>query len=542
MAKMKLHEALAKALADNGVAPLFGVVGDANAYLVDAYLRQFGGRYVAAANENGAVLAGIGAAMVSGGTGFATVTHGPALTNCVTALAEAVRSFTPLVLLCGDTPVADRENLQNIDQREVVTAAGAGFEQMRSPETAVADLARAVRRARAERRPVAFNMPADMLWANVEYEPVSWSGPDLAPSRLDGEALDNAIGIIASARRPIVLAGRGAIDAASRAALIRLARRIEAPLATTMRAKDLFRGEDHCLGVFGTVSTPQASEAILAADCVIAFGAGLNFHTTAQGSFIKGKRVIQVADRAEDLGRGAVADVPILGLPKDVAETFLHWLDEAEIPASGFTRELPQQGLDVPPPAAATGHREGTVDFLPTLARLDALLPADRILVTDAGRWMVRSYGLLTAPAPQDRVTSASFGSIGLGMGSAIGAAAVRPDRPTVLFCGDGGFMLGNLAEFNTAVREKLDMIVVVFNDGSYGAEHIQLTQKQMDPGISLFDWPALAPLAEALGGAGVEVRSSADLDRLPDVIAARDRSKPLLIDVKTDPDHVAMW
>jgi acetolactate synthase I/II/III large subunit len=539
---MKLYEALAKALADSRAAPLFGVVGDANAYLVDAYVRQHGGRYVAAANENGAVLMGIGAAMVSAGTGFATVTHGPALTNCVTALAEGVRSFTPLVLLCGDTPVADRENLQNIDQREVVTAAGAGFEQMRSPDTALADLARAVRRARSERRPVAFNMPADMLWAGVDYEAVPWSVPEIAPSRPEGEALDNAIGIIASARRPIVLAGRGAIDDGSRAALLRLARRIEAPVATTMRAKDLFRGEDHCLGVFGTVSTPQATEVIMTADCVIAFGAGLNFHTMAQGAFTKGKRIIQVADRAEDLGRGAVADVPILGSPKDVADTFVHWLDEAEISGSGFTRQLPQQGLDVPPKSAATLHREGTVDFLPTLAHLDSILPADRILATDAGRWMVRSYGLLTAPAPQDRVTSASFGSIGLGMGSAIGAAAARPDRPTVLFCGDGGFMLGNLAEFNTAVREKLDIVVVVFNDGCYGAEHVQLTQKQIDPGISLFDWPALAPLAVALGGVGVEVRSIADLDGLEAVVSDRDRTRPLLIDVKIDPDHVAMW
>lgn len=540
--RMKLHQALAKTLAENGVAPLFGLVGDANAYLVDAFVRQEKGHYVATNNENGAVLAAIGAAMVSGRTGFATVTHGPALTNCVTALAEGARSFTPMVLLCGDTNIADRENLQNIDQRDVVLASGAGFEQLRTAESGLEDLARAVRRAHIERRPIAFNMPANLLWADVEYTPVSWFVPTLASTQLEGDALDNAVGMIASARRPIVLAGRGAIDDDTRASLLRLARRIEAPLATTMRARNLFRGEDHALGVFGTVSTPQAIDAIMSADCIIAFGAGLNFHTTMHGSYLAGKRVIQVADRADDLGRGAVVDLPILGRSKDVADTLVHWLDEAEIEGSGFTRDLPAQGLDIPVTPAPKAMRPGTVDFLPMLARLDAILPAERTLVTDAGRWMVRSYGTLTAPGPRDHVTSASFGSIGLGMGTAIGAAAARPDRSTILFCGDGGFMLGNLAEFHTAVREKMDMIVVVFDDGSYGAEHIQLVEKQIDPLVSLFNWPDFVTVAEAMGGAGFKVSAESDIEGLQDVIDNRDRTRPLLINVKLDPEHVAMW
>lgn len=539
---MKVHAALAQALVDGDVNLMFGVVGDANAYMVDAYARSGKGRYVALANENGAVLAAIGAACLSGTPGFATVTHGPALTNCVTSLAEGVRSNTPIVLLCGDTPVADRENLQNIDQKAVILSSGAGFEQMRSPATAVQDLGRAVRRAISERRPVAFNMPADFQWDEVDYTPVSWTVPTLPKVEVAGDALDNAIGIIAAARRPVVLAGRGAIDPASRAALLALARRIEAPLATTMRAKNLFAGEDHVLGVYGTVSTPAATEAIMQADCLIAFGASLNFHTAAQGSFLDGKRVIQVADRAGDLGANAVPDVPVLGQPADVAGTFLHWLDEAEIPGSGFTRDLPTTGLDQPVVTAERDIAEGCVDFLTTLDRLNTLLPQDRTLVTDAGRWMVRSYGLLTAPGPRDHVTSASFGSIGLGMATAIGAAAVRPDRPTLMFCGDGGFMLGNLAEFNTAVREQMDMICVVFNDGSYGAEHIQFRDKQLDPAITLFNWPSFVDVARALGGDGITIQSAADLDALPARIESRDRKSPLLIDVRLDPDRMTMW
>ncbi|WP_288929078.1 thiamine pyrophosphate-binding protein [uncultured Maritimibacter sp.] len=535
-----LFAGLARSLAAHGVTHLFGVVGDANAYFVDAYARLDGTHYVTAANENGAVLMAIGAAMLTGEVGFCTVTHGPALTNCVTALAEGVRSHTPIVLLCGDTPVHDRENLQNIDQKAVVLSSGAGFEQMRSPQTALGDLARAVRRAKAERRPIAFNMPADFQWSDVDDHDVSWDVPALPKTEIAGDALDNAVGMIAAARRPVVLAGRGAIDA--RDALLALARRIEAPVATTMRAKNLFRGEDHALGVCGTVSTPQATDTIMGADCIIAFGASLNFHTTAQGAFVKNKRVIQIADRACDLGTGAVADVSILGDPASVADTFQYWIDEADIPGSGFTNDLPDQGLDMPPPTTATTPRDGSVDFLTTLARLNDILPSDRTLVTDAGRWMVKSYGLLTAPGPRDHVTSASFGAIGLGLATAVGAGVMRPDRPTVLFCGDGGFMLGNLAEFHSAVRAGLDLIVVLFNDGSYGAEHIQFRDKQLDPSITLFDWPEFTTVARALGGDGVAIRCAGDLDALPAALENRPRTAPFLIDVHLDPDFVAMW
>jgi acetolactate synthase-1/2/3 large subunit len=103
--------------------------------------------------------------------------------------------------------------------------------------------------------------------------------------------------------------------------------------------------------------------------------------------------------------------------------------------------------------------------------------------------------------------------------------------------CGDGGFMLGGLVEFNTAVRHGLDMIVIVCNDSGYGAEHIQFRNKNMDPSLALFAWPEFADVARALGGDGVTVRNAADL---PNAEAAiRNRTRPLLIELKCDPDHM---
>ena len=164
MSSKTTHEILAQSLAAHEVRHLFGLVGDANLFLVDAFQRGNSGQYVACHHESNAVLAALGYAQVSGRVGVATITHGPALTNVVTALVEGVRGCIPMVLLCGDTPPGDLEHLQRIGQREVVAATGAGFVEMRSPETAATDLARAFRQAALERRPVVFNMRVDLMW------------------------------------------------------------------------------------------------------------------------------------------------------------------------------------------------------------------------------------------------------------------------------------------------------------------------------------------------------------------------------------------
>jgi len=539
MARVKVYQALARALAETNGGPLFGLVGDANLYMVDSFVREHGGRYFGAANEGGATLMALGYAAVSGKVGLATVTHGPAVTNTLTALVEGVKSFTPIVLLCGDTNAADRENLQNVAQRDVILATGAGFEQLRAASTAVTDLARAIRRAAVERRPVALNIPTDLQHELVEHETSALLAPLSPPSVTPtGDDLDNAVGIIAAAKRPIVLAGRGASDEGSRDALLRLAERIEAPVATTLRARGLFGAADHNLGIFGTLSAPAAVEAILKSDCVICFGASLTSYTSSNGSFLQGKRVVQVSPVGDDLGRNHVPDVGLVGSAAATVDAIIHWLDEAEIPPSGFRAELPKQGLTAQP--ASKANAEGRLDFIETLARLNEILPSERTLVVDAGRFMVKTLQYIDAPSPRHMVHTASFGSIGLGMGYAIGAAAAAPDRSTVLFVGDGGFMLGGLAEFNTAVRHGTNLIVVLCNDGSYGAEHVQLRAKQMDPGLVLFDWPDFAPLAEALGGRGLTVRTVADLDHVAAAIKAG--GKPLLIELKLDPDAMPMF
>jgi len=167
------------------------------------------------------------------------------------------------------------------------------------------------------------------------------------------------------------------------------------------------------------------------------------------------------------------------------------------------------------------------------------VIDPDRILVTDTGRFLIDAWRIVSVQDPQSWVYTVNTGTIGLGVGEAIGASFAHPGRQTLLVTGDGGFMLDGLNEFSSAVRAGANLIVILCNDGSYGAEHIQFRSKQMDPSISLFDWPDFAPVAEAMGAAGVTVRSAADLDAA--VEAIRSNRRPLLIDLKLDPDNMPM-
>lgn len=534
---MKVHAAIAQALKDNGFTDMFGLIGDANLYVADHFVRHCNGRFVSSANECGAALMALGFTEASGKLGLACVTHGAALTNTLTALTHGAKARTPMLLICGDTAIEDRENFQNIAQQAHVAATGAGFEQLRSPLTIAADISACVRRAWAERRPIVLNMPVEFQWLDTEYEAAPYRKPSTRIVVPESNDLDDAIGIIAAARRPFILAGRGAVDDESRAAILRLATRLEAPVATTLRAKNLFKGEPFDLGICGTLSQDAAIDAIMGSDCIIAFGASLNPYTLSKGTFAKGKRIVHVDIDPAQLGRHITPDAGLVGDAGLTADLILKWLDEAEIPGSGARTVELADVLSVPAAHSADQAATERVSMELVVERLNTLFPQERLVVTDGGRFLAEPWKNLQVSHPKDFLITLALGSIGLGMGYAIGAATAHPHRPVLHVTGDGGFVLGGLQEFNTAVRHGLDIVTVICNDSAYGAEHIQFRRKDMDPALSTFEWPEFADVADALGGKGYTVRTVADLEIALDGVAKRDR--PVLIDVKLDPDNM---
>lgn len=171
------------------------------------------------------------------------------------------------------------------------------------------------------------------------------------------------------------------------------------------------------------------------------------------------------------------------------------------------------------------------------LDRLDEALPENRIMLTDGGRYITEVWCRVSVPDPNSFHMTDNFAAIGQGMQQAIGAAHGDPTRPVVLFMGDGGFMMGGANEFNTAVRTNRDLIVIICNDSAYGAEHIQMLDRQMDPSLTEFNWPSFAEVAKSMGGEGVEVTSPDDLEKAIEAINAR--KGPIIVDLKLDPNKV---
>ena len=535
------HDAVAQALVDHGVDTVFGVLGDGNLFSGENLQRQHDVNLVGATHEANAVCMAEGWAKATGRLGVATVTHGPGLTNTITALVEGVKNETPMLLVAGDTPVENEQHLQNLDQHALVVATGAGFQPVRNVETIAEDVSTAVRRAHAERRPIVVNVPLNIEWDEVDYEPrPALNSPPvrLAP---DPDQLESALGIIASSARPVILAGRGAVLSGAREVLIELGDALGAPLATSLLGTGFFSDQPFNLGIHGTLSHEIAGETLAMADCLIVFGASLNFFTTDYQSLLAGKRVVHVNLDPSHIDRHATVAAGVVGDATVVAEAMIALLKEAEHQPSSFrTADLEKklQEFDLSDSYEDKSY-DGAVDPRTLTRQLDAGLPQDRQVVVDAGRFMLDAL-TMSVPNPRDLVTSHGFGAIGLGMSTAIGAAVAHPTRPTVLCIGDGGYMMGGLTELSTAVHLGLDLIVIVYNDGSYGAEHIQLVTKGMDPAASLHEWPDFCAVAESMGCDTAKIASLDDIDAALEVVKNRQPGRPVLIEASTDPDVVS--
>ena len=542
---MKVHEAIARALHDLGVNHLFGVMGDANLYVVDSYVRNHSGTYIKATHEANAVLMALGYARVSGRVGAATITHGPALTNALTALVEGVRTSAPIVLLAGDTPAVDKEHNQNLDQRRFIEAAGAGYELFRSPQTLIEDLERSYLRALQELRPIVFNMPVQFQWEDTAYrKPRRYLAEQrgVIPSSND---MDHAIGMIASSHAPVVLGGRGVAFSKKPDAVQAFAQRVGAPTATTLRAKGLFADDPFNLGVCGTVSDELATEILGESDCIISFGASFNRYTAALGGFTRNKRIIQVNQLPAHIGRYAKADVGLIGDPGLTAEAMMQWLDTAEIPDAGrrtdelrtrISRNRTQKKADI------TATSPGRLDIFQAMRWVDEKVDADRIFVTDTGRFLAAAWPNINVSAIGNYVDTIGCSSIGLGVGVAIGCSVAAPEQTTLLVVGDGGLAMGGLAELSTVARENLNLVVVVCNDQAYGAEYVQFKARDMDAGLSVNDWLDFTAMARVLGIPAVRLdgnEAEAQVEQL--IEEQKSDGGPLLIEIMVDPETMPL-
>ena len=538
-------DVIAGDLARYGARRCFALLGTAN-FKISHALVQAGVELISARHECNAASMADAYAKASGELTLVSVHSGPGLTNALTGIGEAAKSRTPLVVLAGDVPSGAVKNNFYIEQADMVRAVGAVPERLHTPGTAREDALRAVTRALRERQTVVLSLPLD-----VQHAPLASNLPPLelppAGGRLhpDPRAVKELADALAGAERPLILGGRGAVISDAEATLIALAERSGALLATSVCGHGLFSGNPWSLGISGGFSSPIADALIADSDCIIAFGASLTQWTTKRGKLIAaGAIVAQVDVEVAKLGYQMPVQVAVHGDAKATAEVLLAELDRRGVPTRSGRRDAAMRERI----RAGDNHHyphpdESSRDFVDprTLSKaVDAILPADRVVASDSGHFCGWVPRYLRVPNARASCLSHSFQSVGLGLPSAIGLAVANPSKLAVLGTGDGGFLM-SMADLETAIRLRLRLCILVYNDSSYAAEVHYFRRQGYSIDIVQFPETDFAAIARGFGARGTTVRTLADLDSVKAWVA-EGAPGVFVIDGKINPDLEADW
>lgn len=521
---MKLNGAaiLIECLIEQGVGTVFGFPGGAVLPIYDElYKRQDRIHHVLTAHEQHAGHAADGYARASGKTGVCIATSGPGATNLVTPIATAYMDSTPIVFITGNVP----QSLMGTDSFQEADISGMTMPVTKHNYlvTRVDKLADIVREAfyiasSGRPGPVLIDIPKDVQIAETEYEPAS--GAQLIPKlsmkhptaqlRPEGEALERykvkaaprleqAAKLIAEAQKPLIYCGGGVILSGAESELLAFADRVDAPVVSTLMGLGAVPADNpRMLGMLGMHGTHAANIAMQRCDLLIAVG--VRFSDRALGNaatFAAQAKVLHIdIDRAE--------------INKNVSTT-LHITGDARVVLDLLLPRVEQKDNTQWMQQARSMMEEYLSDELfeprKILRQMAAIAP-DITVATDVGQhqmWTAQHFPFLH---PRQLITSGGLGTMGFGLGAAMGAAASDPQgKPVALITGDGSFRM-NLTELSTIGYYNIPVIVVIFNNGTLGMVRQWQTlffghrysQTTLDRG------PDFMKLAEAYGLSGTRV------------------------------------
>ena len=505
MTEIKTYQALAKAFVDEGTTAHFTLLGDGNMHFGTSMARDFGIETIHARHEHCAISMAMGYARTTGEVGVSSVTLGPGFTQITTALTAAVRSRTPLVILVGDKASYELWNIQDFAQAPMVQACGAHHIEIRSLESAHDAVRNAFYVARYERRPVVLTVPADLIMKPFPqtraYVPSHVAVPQLDPVLPHPHAIEQAAVAIRQARKPIIIAGRGAISDEAAHQTRRVAQQSGALLATTLLANGLFDGDPYSIGIAGGFSNEIARELFAESDLVIAVGASLSHHTMDGGKLFPNARVIQIDTSPQGISQGLKA--ADLHVQADSAIALAALADRLESDGAKLTGlrtdEMKKRIIEGTPDNAEYPVPPLTVDPRKAVAEINQVIPKDWNIVGGSGHSFFFSVAYLRGREPKHYLAIREFGAIGSSLSYAIGVATARKDGGVVLFDGDGGTLM-HVQELETIRRHGLRLLIVVLNDGAYGTEVHKLNAEGVDPGECIFGRADFAAIAKGFG------------------------------------------
>lgn len=522
-------EIIIECLKEQGVDTVFGYPGGTILNVYDAlYKHSDEIHHVLTSHEQGASHAADGYARATGRVGVCMATSGPGATNLVTGIATAHMDSIPMVAITANvaTGLLGRDSFQEIDIAGVVMP----ITKYSMIVKDIHDLAPAIRRAftiaqSGRPGPVLVDVTKDVTAAVTEY---TYQEPTpIAPytAEMLESDLDQAAKLISEAEKPFIFVGGGAITSGAAEELRKFAHIINSPVTDSLMGKGAFSGEDELYtGMLGMHGTKTSNLGVTKCDLLITVGARFSDRVTGNtAKFAQNAKIIQIDVDAAEINKNIKVDCSIIGDVKEVLKELnkkIHpknhdaWVKEVEDMKAKYPLKYNQEGLTGPY----------------VIEELYRVTKGDAIVVTDVGQHQMWTMQFYKFEKPQRLLTSGGLGTMGYGLGAAIGGCIANGRKRTVLFTGDGSFGM-NLNEMATAVSQNLPLTIVVMNNDVLGMvrqwqtifydchySHTTLDRRT--------DFPALAA---AFGAKGVSAHTMEELKKALD--EADQSDGPVLID-----------
>ena len=536
--KLTGAEILCESLTKLGVQHIFGYPGGAILPVYDA-LGKSKLHHILVRHEQGATHMADGYARASGGVGVAMATSGPGATNMVTGIATAMLDSSPVVCITGQvsSKLLGSDAFQEID----ITGITMPITKHNVVVSRAEDIARTLREAfiianTGRPGPVLVDVTKDAQQAACEFD---WeaSAPKLPQKRIrndhNQEEFDRAVELLNTAKRPVILAGRGIMLSGAMRAFEQFVRTCNIPVAMTLLGIGCFPASDPMnLGMMGMHGEAWVNHAIQESDLLIAVGMRFDDRVTGDlRTYAKGARKIHIEiDRAE-INKNVKVDAALIGDARETLEKLVPhivnpdrgpWLEHIkELKGDSAVRDI--QSL----PDNGHLYAAHVINDLWKETRGEA------IVVTDVGQHQMWEAQYYHHNQPRTLITSGGLGTMGFALPAAIGAKFAKPDSEVWVVVGDGGFQM-TMCELATIVQEKINIKIAIINNGYLGMvrqwqEFFYDKRYVATPLVA----PDFAALANAFGIRGERITSRADV--LPTIRSARESNETVLIDFRVE-------
>ena len=460
-------EIIIECLKEQGVDTVFGYPGGAILNVYDAlYKYKDDIHHILTSHEQGAAHAADGYARATGKVGVCMATSGPGATNLVTGIATAMMDSVPVVAITANVgkPLLGKDSFQEVDIAGIVMPITKHSYIVKDIEKLADTIRKAFYIAKSGRPgPVLVDVTKDVTGALYEYSPRRPATVNRETSEIHKTDVETAVKMIQEAEKPFIFVGGGAVISGASKEITELSHRIQAPVCDSLMGKGGFSGEDpYYTGMLGMHGTKTSNLGVSQCDLLIVLGARFSDRVTGNvKTFANKAKILQVDIDAAEINKNILVDAYIEGDVKEILRRLLEEIPEKRHPK--WMEHIQEMKAKYP---LNYDHTQLTGPYV--IEKLYELTGGDAIITTDVGQHQMWAAQYYKYKEPRTFLTSGGLGTMGYGLGAAIGAKMGRPDKTVVNIAGDGCFRM-NMNEIATAVRCGKPLVQIVLNNHVLG-------------------------------------------------------------------------